>query len=564
MKIQLLGAALALFAMGANAQITESAADAVKNMGLGWNLGNTLDANSGWGSDFNKESYWGTQGIESENNWGQATTTNELMTMMKEAGFGAIRVPATWFNHMDIDGNVDPAWMNRVHEVVDYVISNDMYCILNVHHDTGAGNSWIKADADNFAINQQRYENLWSQIANVFSDYGEKLIFESYNEMLDKYNSWCFATFASPKKYDAEEAVKAYEGLNSYAQSFVNVVRASGGNNSTRNLIVNTYAAANGYGNWSKYLQEPLTELQLPTDEAGEGHLIVEVHTYPSINNNGKDRPLNDIKKEVDGMIDLLNKEIVSRGVPVIFGEWGTNNVDAGAGKTDYDVRRDLMFDFVTYFIEQTKANDMGTFFWMGLTDGVFRGFPAFSQADLAECMTKAYHGADFEGVYPTLDEMETMVCFEGDKLLQWGNGITIEGKLIKDFGAGVEVVLDYTQNGPEDDIQLFYGDWSSKPNFRVDGQTFPGDFNPGLYYGTPDGTEHQTVITFDAKTYETVAARGLVIHGNSIRLSKVTLRKGTVAIENVRHDEGNAIYYNLNGQRISKPQSGLFIQVNR
>ena len=104
----------------------EKAPQAVSNMKTGWNLGNTLDAVNGT-----------SQGLNSETCWGQPKTKAELFPMFKDAGFGAIRVPVTWFNHMDSNGKVDEAWMKRVHEVVDYVINAGLYCILNVHHDTG-------------------------------------------------------------------------------------------------------------------------------------------------------------------------------------------------------------------------------------------------------------------------------------------------------------------------------------------------------------------------------------------------------------------------------------------
>ena len=98
------------------AQSFESAADAVKNMGVGWNLGNTLEAHLQDASkkDPTQSNYWGQQGLESENCWGQASTKPELLKMMKEAGFGAIRVPVTWYNHMNFDGTVDAKWMARV------------------------------------------------------------------------------------------------------------------------------------------------------------------------------------------------------------------------------------------------------------------------------------------------------------------------------------------------------------------------------------------------------------------------------------------------------------------
>ncbi|MDE7086184.1 MAG: cellulase family glycosylhydrolase, partial [Prevotella sp.] len=206
----------------------ETATEAVKNMGLGWNLGNTLDANSQKVYDITQSNYWGQQDVTSETCWGQFTTQPALLQMFKDAGFGAIRVPETWYNHIDSNGNVDAAWMKRVREVVDYVVNAGLYCIVNVHHDTGADGdgfkSWLKADATSYANNKARYENLWRQIAEEFRDYDQHLLFEGYNEMLDSYNSWCFATFNSPNKYDAAGALKAYQAINNYAQSFVDVV----------------------------------------------------------------------------------------------------------------------------------------------------------------------------------------------------------------------------------------------------------------------------------------------------------------------------------------------------
>jgi aryl-phospho-beta-D-glucosidase BglC (GH1 family) len=262
----------------------ETAAEAVKKMGLGWNLGNTLDAYNQSVTDVTSVSYWGQQDLSSETCWGQYVTKPALMKMMKDAGFGAIRVPVTWYNHTDMDGNVDPAWMARVHEVVDYVIGQGMYCIINVHHDTGADGSgfksWIKADEANYTQNKTRYERLWKQIAEEFKDYGPLLLFEGYNEMLDRLNSWCYASFAAPGQYNASVATSAYNAINSYAQSFVTTVRATGGNNAQRNLIVNTYAAANGYGAWSTHLPEPLTKLNKPEGESN--HIAFEVHAYPA------------------------------------------------------------------------------------------------------------------------------------------------------------------------------------------------------------------------------------------------------------------------------------------
>ena len=392
----------------------ETASEAVKNMGLGWNMGNTLEANNQSVTDVTNPAYWGQQGLDSESCWGQSVTKPELLKMMKDAGFGAIRVPVTWYNHMDKDGKVDAAWMARVHEVVDYVINQGLYCIINVHHDTGADSysggklthyAWIKADMDNYNQNKDRYEYLWKQIAEEFKDYGQLLLFESYNEMLDKLSSWCFASFSASGQYDATVATSAYNAINSYAQSFVTTVRATGGNNVQRNLIVNTYGSCSGGGTWNQHLKDPLKEMKYPDDPAGKGRIIFQVHSYPSlVNTDSKgnitgNRDFGSITREIDDMIKAWNEHLVSKGAPVILGEWGTSNVDKDV--TDYDARRELMFQFCDSLVQKCKAKDIGTFYWMGLTDGIARFFPAFSQPDLAKTILQAYHGSSFNPVLP-------------------------------------------------------------------------------------------------------------------------------------------------------------------
>ena len=407
----------------------ETASEVVKNMGLGWNMGNTLEANNQSVTDVTNPAYWGQQGLDSESCWGQSVTKPELLKMMKDAGFGAIRVPVTWYNHMDVTGKVDAAWMARVHEVVDYVINQGLYCIINVHHDTGADSqdgkfkSWLKADEANYAQNKDRYENLWRQIAEEFKDYGQLLLFESYNEMLDKLNSWCFASFASSGKYDASVAASAYQAINSYAQSFVSTVRATGGNNVQRNLIVNTYGSCSGGGDWNQHLKDPLKEMKYPDDPAGKGRIIFQVHSYPSlVNTDSKgnitgNRDFGSITREIDDMIKAWNEHLVSKGAPVILGEWGTSNVDKDV--TDYDARRELMFQFCEYLVQKCKASDIGTFYWMGITDGIARFFPAFSQPDLAKTILQAYHGSSFN---PVLSESKDYsISCTVDFTKQWG-----------------------------------------------------------------------------------------------------------------------------------------------
>ena len=379
----------------------EPATTAVKKMGVGWNLGNTLDAN-----DATKT--WTTT-AEHETCWGQPVTKRELITMMKEAGFGAIRVPVTWYQEMDSEGKIKDAWMKRVKEVVDYVIGEGMYCILNVHHDTGADGgtfkSWIKADEANYTQNKAKFEYIWKQIGETFKDYDEHLLFEGYNEMLDATSCWNYPT--SVGTYDADYAKKSLETINNYAQSFVDAVRSTGGNNVIRNLIVNTYAASAG-GNWG-HANTVVEQLKLPTDKVSN-HLIVEVHGYPNISNG--------FSKEItyiDWLFNNIKEKLIDRlKVPVIIGEWGTSNVDGGAGKTDYDVRKSDFFQFVDYWIKKAKELDIATYYWMGLSDGAYRSVPAFNQPDLAERIAKAYHGDSYKGKYPVAS-FEYVVKYNDD-----------------------------------------------------------------------------------------------------------------------------------------------------
>lgn len=561
---------LLMFSIQAQAQEFESATDAVKNMGVGWNLGNTLEANRQTITDVTNDSFWGQQGLESETCWGQSVTTPEFIKMMKGAGFSAIRVPVTWYNHMDKDGNVNAIWMKRVHEIVDYVINAGLYCIVNVHHDTGAdskddkgkvnGYHWIKADADNYAANKERFEKLWKQIAEEFKDYGQTLLFEAYNEMLDANSSWNYPTFG--KDYDADYAKKSLETINAYAQSFVNIVRVSGGNNATRNLIVNPYAAACG-GEWgnNKHPQEPLEQFVLPIDEA-KNHLIVEVHSYPSITNG-----ISSAKSGLDWTFNNLKEKLVKRlNVPLIVGEWGTSNVDNGS---DYIDRRKTMIEFCDYFVKLAKENNIATFYWMGLSDGKYREQLVFNQPDLAETITKAYHGADFKGEYPVAEVPIGGVVFEGEQLLEWGQAINIAADLFTNLTEASTVEITYVQqydqftgNDAYGMFQFWYGDWSEKIKVTVDGQEYNADFTPAVVYGTESGAQHTTVFTFDKDTFHNFKKKGMLFQGHGILVKKVVLAGTETGIQSVIRAiaPDNAIY-NLSGQRITTPRKGIYIQ---
>jgi aryl-phospho-beta-D-glucosidase BglC (GH1 family) len=278
---------------------------------------------------------------------------------------------STWTEY-----DVDPVWMARVKEVVDYVLDEGMYCILNVHHDTGdrgeekKGTAWLVADQ--FDAAKDRYAALWQQIAETFKDYGERLLFESYNEMLDSYDSWCFATFASPDRYDATVAAAAYAGINNYADLFAKTVRATGGNNATRNLIINTYGACSGDGTWNSHLTDPLTQLALPEEP---GHLAVEVHSYWEADKFDAQ------KADIDRLFSNLDRYIVRRlGVPVIIGEWGGGNVSD-----------EVAARFSGYFSQKAHDAGIAALMWMGLSDGKDRAVPKWTMPLTKDAILKPY-----------------------------------------------------------------------------------------------------------------------------------------------------------------------------
>ena len=528
---------LMMLTLQSQAQDFESAKDAVKNMGVGWNLGNTLDAVNWEGADgWN----WSSPS-EHEQGWGQPVTKPELMKMMKEAGIGAIRVPVTWFQEMDADGKVNDAFMKRVHEVVDYVIDNGMYCIINVHHDTGDHDlHWLVADGSVYSSVKAKYEYLWEQIATEFKDYDHHLLFESYNEMLDSKNTW----------NEPSDKTDGYNAINNYAKSFVNAVRATGGNNAERNLVINTYSASNS--------PAAMKALELPEES---GHIIFQIHNYPDWQSESHAREL------VDYLINTIKTNLMSKGAPVIVGEYSTFCV--WPERDWYYENREVALYAMDYFIKKTKEEGIGTFYWMGLSDGMARNEPYFNQPDLVETITKAYHGDDFEGIYPTKEISSETVVYEGEKQLEWGDAIQFPASLFSDLDNTSILEVTYTEqfdqfSGDEANsyLQFWYSDWSSMINFTADGEAISETLEVNKFYNSVSGTEHTTVFAFDADTFQKFKSKGMLFQGHGILLKKAVLKAGTTGIKAPKAIAADdAPIYNLAGQRVTKPAKGIYIK---
>lgn len=522
----------------------ETAKDAVKNMGVGWNLGNTLDAN-----DATKT--WKTT-AEHETCWGQPVTKPELLKMMKEAGFGAIRVPITWYQEMDADGKVNDAWMKRVKEVVDYVIDNGMYCIINVHHDTGAdsGNykSWLKASTSSYNTNKAKYEGLWKQIAEQFKDYDQKLLFESYNEMLDEKNTW----------NEPVDKTDGYKAINSYAKSFVTTVRATGGNNKDRNLVVNTYSASS--------TPDAMQNLDLPEES---NHIIFQIHSYPNWQNKSN------AKKEIDNLISNIKSKLLDRA-PVIVGEYAT--FTTWPSEIDYYAKdKEVALYAMDYLIQKTKENGIGTFYWMGMSDGSYRDMPAFHQADLAQTLIKAYYGSIDGYKYPTADDFEIVYDIsyndEWSELFLFGSWDRTAVNLSGYKGIRVEMDKAY---GNKLQIKV-YGDKKSGTDFNEQyaplsdtSASTTVDFDTSILGSTFWGVTLQTnsgALTATLKEAKLIKADGTeepasvtAAWGCTVTAKSTPKPTGIHAVQLIKTEADGAIY-NLQGQRVQNPQKGIYIQ---
>ena len=368
----------------------EYASSAVHRMRVGWNLGNTLEANSGNLQWMWIEAWTDRSTSAYETAWGQPVATSELIHMFKEAGFNTIRVPVTWYPHMGkfdvsvqmIDGeatpvgdfstwtgyDVNPVWMARVKEVVDYVIDEGMYCILNVHHDTGdASTAWLRADPKAYEQYRERYAELWKQIADEFAGYGQTLLFESFNEMLDMKGTWNYSTS------------EAHETINKWNADFVATVRATGGNNAHRNLILNTYAASTD--------PRALADFRLPEDSA-DHHLMAEVHSYaPYLFAFDQDagRAVNEFNdacdREVRSIIGNLNTYLVSRGIPCVLGEYGCT----GSRSEEERAKQ------AACYVSAAAEYDIACVYWMALSDTDDRKVPKWTCPKIKDAIIKAY-----------------------------------------------------------------------------------------------------------------------------------------------------------------------------
>lgn len=283
-------------------------------LGAGWNLGNTLDACSKGSSE--------KAGLESENFWGNPTTTKEMIDYIKEAGFDTVRIPITWAQHLGDAPNyeIDKDWLDRVNEIVDYVLDSGMKAIINVHHDDAF---WLVTDYAHEEKATQILTRIWAQVAERFKFYGTDLIFETMNEPR--------VTGIDEEWSGTDEYREVINNLNFAA---LKTIRNSGGNNAERFVSITTYAA--------NYSEENIKALKLPDDE----RVMVSLHFYFNAAHSAEfydceeKISLSD-KREIYKNFRTMYKYLIKKGYGIVNSEFGwtdRTNIENLSEKTEFYV----------------------------------------------------------------------------------------------------------------------------------------------------------------------------------------------------------------------------------
>ncbi|WP_342416109.1 cellulase family glycosylhydrolase [Paenibacillus sp. FSL R10-2782] len=291
----------------------------VEAMQPGWNLGNSLDA---VGAD--------------ETAWGNPRITQALIQQIAAQGYKSIRIPVTWDKHIGAAPNytVDAAYMNRVEEVVRWALDANLYVMLNVHHDSWL---WVSSMEPKHDEVLARYNALWTQIANRFKDQPNKLMFESINE----------PRFSEGGTTNEAKMNQMLQELN---VSFHKIVRASGGNNAARPLVLP--------GLDTSPAQNKINELYNTITKLSDPNLIATIHYYGywpfSVNIAGYTTFEKDTKNDVIQTFDNAYNTFVAKGIPVIVGEYGLLGFDKNTGVIEQGEKLKF-FEFLTYYMKEKK-----------------------------------------------------------------------------------------------------------------------------------------------------------------------------------------------------------------
>lgn len=373
-------------------EISPSTVDMVYDaLGLGWNLGNQLDAHA--------------DGVSDETCWGNPVVTQALFDSVRMAGFKSVRIPVTWMGHIGDAPKykIDEVWLNRVAQIVGYAENAGLCAIVNIHHDGADSNYWldIKNAATDTDVNntiEERLTAIWTQIAEKFVDKGEFLIFESMNEIHD--GAWGWGA-------NRNDGGLQYRTFNHWQQVFVDAVRGAGGENLNRWLGIPTYCTNIDLGE----------NLKLPSDPSNR--LMVAVHCYEPYeytlsakysewgHSGAADKKDKSDEKTLVGEFDKMVKQWSAKGIPVYIGEFGcVHRADA----------REEAFRkyYLEYYAKAATDRKIPAFYWdngysgtgqemSGLfdrTDGTYYD----TAEEVVKAMTRGYYNPDLtlEDIYAT------------------------------------------------------------------------------------------------------------------------------------------------------------------
>ena len=399
----------------------------LEDMGLGWNLGNSLDATGG-------------SGLDTETSWSNPKTTQALIDKVKSLGFNTVRVPVSWGKHVSGDNyTIDSAWLARVKEVVDYCYKNDMYVILNIHHDTKSSESASGAGyyprSSAYSSSEKFVTSVWSQMAEYFKDYDYHLIFETLNEprLIGTGCEWWFDKWNIPS-----EVKDAIDCINKLNQKAVDTIRDTGSNNKGRLIMCPGYDASIDGATVSGF--------KLPTDISGnKNRIAVSVHAYSPYNfamnvgSGSTSTYTSSIKNELQDLFSTLKSNFRDKGIPVVIGEFGSTDKNNTAERVKW----------ATDYTALAKKNNIPCVLWDNNAFAVYNGSSIVLNSE--------YHGyinrKNNTVTSPAKDVIEALMKPYGKKAdLNCSSSVTIVAGQSKNIGASSSTsgaVLTYKSTTP-------------------------------------------------------------------------------------------------------------------
>lgn len=485
---------------------------------MGWNLGNTLETQTGWNDD---KMVWNRLNTPAdEGAWGNPKVTREMLQAVKDAGFDAVRLPVNWGSHIVDEANaaIDPAWMARVQQVVDWCMELGLKVMLNTHHEYWL--EWHPTYAFQKANNDKLYR-IWTQIANRFKNYGPNLAFSGINE-IHANNKWEVPT-------PENTAV-----TNSYNQTFIDAVRATGGKNLWRNLIVGCYSANPDYG---------LSGFTIPTDKT-KNRLSVEFHWYRPWDYAGENFKYwywgdkyakygdtgNNNEDYVRTMFARIKQTWYDKGLGVIMGEWGAARHYQPENKQRQLESLQYHFAFIS---AEARKNHFAAFVWDNSNCG--NGNDQFGIFNRREGMKvanpQALNGIQEGSGQPVKDYTQAVsgtTIWKGNELLNWGSGLQLSipaSKFAKFTPASKMIIsVDQVSSAEYDQIQLHDASWQMTLPYMVDGElTQEGKYSVRESKNTTSGS-YDLVFTFDPLTLSVIKKKGIVMQGFGLYVTRVVL----------------------------------------